>query len=75
MEVGSPLGVLDQPRGITNQVDIGVLLTIGTQASQISEQFGDSHALDVRYEVIHDVGRKKDPIHILGDHVSEMVQS
>ena len=56
VEVGSPLGVLDHPRGVMNQVDINVLLTVGTQVSQISDQVGDAHVLAIQYEGIHGVG-------------------
>ena len=58
MKVGSPLGVLNQPRGVTNQVDIDILLTVGTQDGQISEHVGDAHVLAVKYEGLHDVGRQ-----------------
>ena len=69
MEVGSKMGVLDQPHGVANQFDINVLLNFGTRAGQISEQVGDDHALMVRYEGLHDIGRKIDPISVLGNHV------
>ena len=47
VEVGYPLGVLDQPFGVTNQVNLNVLLAVGTQEGQILEQVGDYHALAV----------------------------
>ena len=70
MGVGSPLGVLDRPRGVVNQVDIDALLTVGTCAGQIMDQVGDAYALTIRYEGLHDVGRQTYLIHIIGDHVS-----
>ena len=57
VEVGSPLGVLDHPSGVANQVDLDVLISVGTQASQISDQFGDAYALTIRYKGLHDAGR------------------
>ena len=47
VEFGSTLGVLDKPRGVANQVDLDVLLTVGNQDVQILEQVGDDHALTV----------------------------
>ena len=73
MEVGSPLGVMYQPRGVANQVDLDVLITIGARASPIQEQVGDDHTLAVQYKVLHDVGRKTDPIRVLGNHVSVLL--
>ena len=70
VKVGSPLGVLDHPHSRVNQINIGVLLTIGTWDGQISEQLGNSHALDVQYKRLHDIGRETDPIRLLGDHIS-----
>ena len=35
MKVGCPLGFLDYPRGVANQVDINGLLTIGKWAGQV----------------------------------------
>ena len=70
MEVGSPLGVMDQPRGVANQVDIDVFLYVRTQDGKISEQVGDYHNLPVQYKGIHDVGRQTYPIRVIGDHVS-----
>ena len=70
MEVGCPLGVLDQPRGVVNQVNLNTLLNIGNRDGKILEQVCDAHALSVRYEEIHDVGEKTYPIRIIGDHVS-----
>ena len=55
--IGSPLGVLDHPSGVANQVYLDFLLTVGTRASQILEQVCDSHTLAVLYEGIHDVGQ------------------
>ena len=69
-EVGYPLEVLDQPCGVVNQVDLVVLLTVGTRAGLILGQVGDAHFLTIRYEVLSDVGQQTDPIRILGDHVS-----
>ena len=70
VEVGSPLGVMYQPRGVANQFNIYILLTVRTRESKISEQVGDDHSLAVRYEGLHDVGRKIDLICVIGDHVS-----
>ena len=64
MEVGSPLEVLYHPYGVANQVDLDVLLTVGTRDGQISEQVGDAHALAVQYEGLHDVGWKTDPMRV-----------
>ena len=69
MEVGPPLGFLDQPRGVVKQVDIDVLLTVGTQAHKISEQVGDAHILAIRYEVFRDIGCLTYPIRVLVNHV------
>ena len=55
---GFPLGVVDNPRVVVNQVDPNFLLTVGTRFGQILEQVGDSHALDILYEGLHEVGRK-----------------
>ena len=49
VEVGSPPGVLDKQRGVANQIHINVLLTVGTRDGQFLEQFGDAHALVVKY--------------------------
>ena len=70
VKVGSPLGVLDNPRCVANQVDIDVLHTVGTQTGQISEQVGYAHALALQNEGIHYVGWQIDIIRILGYHVS-----
>ena len=47
VEFVSPLGVLDHPHGVMNQVDLDFILTVGTRAGKISEQVGDDHALIV----------------------------
>ena len=65
-----PQSFLDKPRGVANQVDLDIFITIGTWASQISEQVSYDHALAVGYEGPHDVGRQTDPISVLGNHRS-----
>ena len=50
VDAGSPLRVLNQPRGATNQIDIIMLLSVGTWAGKILEQVGDANALAVLYE-------------------------
>ena len=53
VEAGSPLGFLDQPRGVANQVNINDPLTVGTWAGKILEQVVKSHERTVRYKGLH----------------------
>ena len=64
MEIGSPLGVLDQPHRVANQVDLNVLLTIGTWDGQILKQVGDAYTCVVQYEGLCDFEQHTDPIRI-----------
>ena len=70
VEVVSPLGGMEHSHGVSNQVNLDILLTVGTRDGQILEQVGDAHALAVRYEGLHAVGQKTGLIRVIGDHVS-----
>ena len=40
VDLGSSLGVLDQPHGVANQVDLGILLTVGTRSGSFRSNLG-----------------------------------